>query len=166
MKMVRILKIGDEYSVETQYGTKMKKNFVVMESSTGEEMDVGYFLKKDNPVVEVGMDVMMDLQKSGKYINCKKMELVEDSFPPEEEPHEEPLPKHPTTKQKEAVLKSNPAEPLRDALDEGKWLSYVARVNALVDIFSKAKLTNCDTALAGSVLGLRELMGFETKKKW
>lgn len=84
MNAVKILKVGDVYQVNTQFGEKQKRNFTVREQSTGKEMEVGYFLKKDNLDLSVGDEVLMELSQQGKYINCKSIE----PFTPPPEPVE------------------------------------------------------------------------------
>ena len=92
MNAVKILKIGDVFKVKTQFGEKEKRNYTVKEMSTGKEMEVGYFLKKDTVDLTVGDEVLMELSQQGKYINCKTIEPFTPPPVPEEVSPKETVP--------------------------------------------------------------------------
>ena len=68
-----------------------------------------------------------------------------------------PLPS-PAPKSQKIVARtaSNIPEPETDEM--GIWLTYRQRLNEIIELF-KSHEVNSDTALAGAILGLRELMG-------
>lgn len=122
MNPVRIIKVGEVREIQTKYGAKKKRWYTVETMDTNEKMEVGYFLKKDSLDVKVGDEVLMDLSRDGKYINCKNIEIFEPGAIKSECPQEES-----PTDYKEVYAKGDPEE-------DNIWIEKdkrIARQNAL-----------------------------------
>jgi hypothetical protein len=95
MQAVKVLKIGNPFKVNTQYGKKDKR-FYTVKLNTGQEIEASCFISSKHPTLKEGDDCLMDISTSKghdrdgnqkTYFNINSIELygnIELPDPPKE----------------------------------------------------------------------------------
>ena len=92
MIQVTIVKVSKPFKTTTKYGEKDKVIYTV-EDAKGNVFETSKFVNSEDPKVVKGDICMMDIEKSGKWFNCRQILKVEDTL--SESPLQENLPGDP-----------------------------------------------------------------------
>ena len=125
MIQMTIKKVSKPFKANTKFGEKDKVIYTV-EDSKGNVIETSKFVSKDDPEVKKGDQVMMDIEKSGKWFNCRHILKVEDSIQAQ-------LPEEP--EKVEVNLGEKPEEDVKYSKGKAKEINKSVALKLAVEVF-------------------------------